>query len=72
MLKSRPDRYGAMAVSILWLSAILILALLGSGFRAANAIDASTKAGFLRFLMFVRGQALIKLCGEPFFTEYLE
>jgi Prokaryotic cytochrome b561 len=49
MLKSRPDRYGATAVSIHWLSAILILALLGSGFQAANAMDASTKADFLRF-----------------------
>ncbi len=49
MLKSRPDRYGAIAVSIHWLSAVLILALLGSGFRAANAEDAATKAGLLRF-----------------------
>jgi cytochrome b561 len=49
MLKSRPDRYGAVAVSIHWLSAILILAPLGSGFQAANAMDAATKAGFLRF-----------------------
>ncbi|APO67497.1 cytochrome b561 protein [Rhizobium gallicum] len=49
MLKSRPDRYGAIAVSIHWLSAVLILALLGSGFRAANAIDAAAKAGFLLF-----------------------
>lgn len=49
MLKSRPDRYGAMAVSIHWLSALLILALLGSGFRAANSLDAAAKAEFLRF-----------------------
>jgi len=49
MLKSRTDRYGAIAVSIHWLSAVLILALLGSGFRAANAVDAATKAGLLRF-----------------------
>ena len=49
MLKSRPDRYGAMAVSVHWLSAILILALLASGFQAANTMDASTKAAFLRF-----------------------
>lgn len=45
MLKSRADRYGAIAVSIHWLSAVLILALLGSGFRAANAMDAATKPG---------------------------
>jgi cytochrome b561 len=49
MLKSRPGRYGAIAVSIHWLSAILILALLGSGFRAANAMDAAAKAAVLRF-----------------------
>ncbi|CAN7653986.1 cytochrome b [Rhizobium sp. LjRoot258] len=49
MVKSRPDRYGAIAVSTHWLSAILILALLGSGFRAAYAMDAAAKAGFLRF-----------------------
>jgi cytochrome b561 len=48
MLKSRPDRYGAVAVSIHWLSAILILALLGSGFQAANAMDSAAKAVFLR------------------------
>ncbi|SJM32903.1 hypothetical protein [Mesorhizobium delmotii] len=48
MLKSRADRYGTIAVSIHWLSAILILALLGSGFQAAKAMDAATKAGFLR------------------------
>jgi hypothetical protein len=33
MLKSRPDRCGAVVVSIHWLSAVLILALVGSGFR---------------------------------------
>ncbi|HEX8049510.1 cytochrome b [Rhizobium sp.] len=48
-MKSTPDRYGTVAISIHWISAILILALLGSGFRAANAMDAVTKAGFLRF-----------------------
>jgi cytochrome b561 len=48
-MKSTPDRYGRIAISIHWISAILILALLGSGFRAANAMDAVTKAGLLRF-----------------------
>jgi cytochrome b561 len=47
--KSNPERYGTVAVSIHWLSAVLILSLLGSGFRAANATDAAIKAGFLRF-----------------------
>ncbi|MBY5768222.1 hypothetical protein HFO06_35030 [Rhizobium leguminosarum] len=67
-MKSGPDRYGAIAVSIHWLSAILILALLGSGFRAANAMDAATKAGLLRFFhagaalyhQFVRGDHLLR------------
>ncbi|MCP3367917.1 cytochrome b [Bradyrhizobium cajani] len=49
MLKSRPNRYGAVAVSIHWLSALLIVALLGSGFRAATAVEAAVKAGILRF-----------------------
>jgi cytochrome b561 len=49
MPKSKPDRYGKVAISIHWLSTILILALLGSGFRAGNAVDAAAKAGFLRF-----------------------
>ena len=38
-----------MAVSIHWLTAILILALFGSGFKAASFMDTTTKAGFLRF-----------------------
>ena len=49
MLKSKPDRYGVIAVSNHRLTVILILALLDSGFRAANAIDAIAKAGALRF-----------------------
>ena len=36
MLKSKPNCYGAVAVSIHQLTAILILALLGSGFKAAS------------------------------------
>ena len=48
MLKSKPDHYGAMAVSIHWVSALLILVLLGSGFRAGNSVDPETKATFLR------------------------
>lgn len=48
MLKSKSDRYGAVAVSIHWISAVLILALLGSGFQAGNAMDPTAKAAFLR------------------------
>lgn len=49
MLKSRPDRYSPVAVTIHWLTAILILAALGSGFQADQAADSVTQAGFLRF-----------------------
>jgi cytochrome b561 len=48
MAKSKPDRYGAVAVSIHWITAALILVLLGSGFRAANAMDPVAKGAFLR------------------------
>ncbi|SUE43049.1 cytochrome b [Roseomonas gilardii] len=48
MLKSSPDRYGAVPVTIHWLTAILIIFALGSGFRAGNALDLSVKADFLR------------------------
>ena len=46
--KSTPDRYGAVAVTIHWLSALLILFLLGSGMRAAGAEDVVAKAITLR------------------------
>jgi cytochrome b561 len=49
MLMSNRDQYGTVAISIHWLSAILILALLGSGFLADNATDPAAKAAFLRF-----------------------
>lgn len=47
-LKSTTDRYGAMAVSIHWVSAVLILILIGSGFRAASTVDLAAKAAILR------------------------
>jgi cytochrome b561 len=48
-LKSSRDRYGAVVVSIHWLSALLIVILIASGFRAANTIDPVAKAAILRF-----------------------
>ncbi|MCO5089872.1 cytochrome b/b6 domain-containing protein [Bosea sp. (in: a-proteobacteria)] len=48
MLKSRPDRYGSVAVTSHWLTAILIVVALGSGFQADQATDSSSQAGFLR------------------------
>ncbi len=47
-IKSSSDRYGAVAVSIHWLSALLILVLLYSGFRAAGLHDPAAKAALLR------------------------
>ena len=47
-LKSTRDRYGPVAVSMHWLSALLIIILIASGFRAANTVDAAAKAAILR------------------------
>ncbi|ABE40314.1 cytochrome b [Rhodopseudomonas pseudopalustris] len=47
-LKSTPDRYGMVAITIHWVSAALILILLITGFRAAGAEDAAGKAAWLR------------------------
>lgn len=47
-LKSTHDRYGKVAVGIHWLSALAIVALLGSGIRADGATEAAEKIPFLR------------------------
>jgi len=47
-LKSTTDRYGAMAISIHWLSAILILVLIATGLRTAGTLDPQTKLTLLR------------------------
>lgn len=47
-MKSRPDRYGSVAVTIHWLSALAILALIGSGFGAATSADPAAKLGLLQ------------------------
>jgi cytochrome b561 len=46
--KSTSDRYGAVAILIHWIAAALIVALLISGFRAANMTDPVAKAVILR------------------------
>lgn len=46
-VKSNRDQYGSVAVTIHWLSVLLIIALLGSGFRAAGTIDLAAKAQIL-------------------------
>lgn len=47
-LKSSSDQYGTVAVAIHWLSALPILALIGSGLRAVAMEDAAAKAAVLR------------------------
>jgi len=46
-LKSTETRYGAVAVTLHWVSAMLILALVISGFRADGLTDATDKAAVL-------------------------
>ncbi len=47
-LKSDEDQYGTVAVLIHWTSALLILVLIVSGFRAAGTVDSAAKAAILR------------------------
>lgn len=47
LAKSTNTHYGTVAVTIHWLSAILIIVLIGSGFRAANTINPDVKAQIL-------------------------
>jgi cytochrome b561 len=46
--KSGTDRYGAVAITIHWVTAIAILGLLLSGFQAADMDDLAAKAALLR------------------------
>lgn len=46
-LKSSQTQYGTVAVTIHWLTALVIMAALGSGFRAANTPDVAAKAQIL-------------------------
>lgn len=47
-LKSSSDKYGTVAVTIHWLSAFLIFALIASGFRASDMENLSAKADILK------------------------
>lgn len=47
-MKSRSDRYGSVAVTIHWLSAVAIFVAIGSGFGAAMAVDPAAKTGLLQ------------------------
>jgi len=46
--KSRTDRYGAVAIAIHWITALLILVMFVSGLRAANTVDPAAKISLLR------------------------
>lgn len=46
-MKSGKTNYGSVAATIHWLSALLIVALVGSGFRAAGTVDLAGKAQIL-------------------------
>jgi cytochrome b561 len=46
-VKSTKDHYGSVAVTIHWLSVLLIIALLASGFRASGTTDLAAKAQLL-------------------------
>lgn len=48
-MKSTTSKYGSVAVTIHWLSAIAIVAMLGSGFRAASMTDSAAKETILMF-----------------------
>lgn len=48
-MKSAPNQYGSVAVTIHWLSAAAILAMLGSGFRAASMVESAAKEAVLMF-----------------------
>ncbi|KRW97483.1 MULTISPECIES: cytochrome b [Alphaproteobacteria] len=47
-MKSRNDRYGGVAVTIHWLSAVAVFVAVGSGFAAAMAVDSADKARLLQ------------------------
>ncbi|MGB3335688.1 MAG: cytochrome b [Devosia sp.] len=48
MIKSSPTRYGSVAIAIHWLTAIAIIAMLGTGLAAANSADPETEFTLLR------------------------
>ena len=71
--KSTNTNYGAVAISIHWISAAFIIAALISGFRAANATDLTVKVQVLSvhvpfaiavvFLTLARAQAIFVIFG---------
>ena len=59
-MKSSSTKYGAIAITVHWLTAILIIAQLASGFRAYGSTDDTTKAEILSIHVVV-GLAILAL-----------
>ncbi len=86
-IKSSATHYGTVAVTLHWLSALLIVAMIVSGFRATGAEDSTAKASILQFhipfgmaasgigMMVLSGAGPIIFGGEasilPDFRDYL-
>lgn len=58
-MKSTPAQYGSTAVALHWVSALLVLVLIVTGFRSGFAEDAATKAAALRIHVPVAMAALL-------------
>lgn len=58
-MKSTQTQYGSVAVTIHWLSAISIIAMLGSGFQAASQTDSAAKEAILMFHVPLGGVILL-------------
>ena len=55
-IKSTPQRFGPVAILIHWITALAILAMLGSGLAAGNAPEGQDSASLLRF------HAIVGIC----------
>ena len=70
--KSTTDQYGAVSVTIHWLSAVLIMVLIASGLRADGLEDPASKADLLRAHVPLGGTVLlltVARIGWWFFAE---
>lgn len=63
-MKSSAQAYGTVAIGIHWISAVLVLVLLATGFRAGYSADAATKAAMLRIHLPVAGLLLLLTLGR--------
>ena len=58
-LRSAPQRYGPVAIAMHWVTAVAVLALLGSGLRAAGITDLAAKAALLRIHVVLGASVLV-------------